>query len=440
MNQVTLLDGKGSPIDPATIEAIRRVQSGQPQTSRVAVPAVTAAGIAVNADNALKLSACWACARYLSQSVAVTPWNLRLETPRGSAVQKSHPVHWMLRDRASEEWSSFQFRETMTHWALRHGNGYAEIERYDNGRPAALWPIHPSRTRVMRDLRTGRIAYQVSGNSTGPVYLEPEDVFHLRGFGEGPVGLSLMDYAAQSLGWAAAVQLFGAGFFKRSANPSGIVTAKRKLTPEGLRELRSDFAKLYQGAGTQNQVVFLDGEMEYKPISSDPESSQFVETNQFLLDEICRWFGVPPHKIYNLLRSTFVNIEHQSIEAVYDSILPWAKRFQDEADLKLLGQNRTGYYTQMDLQELVRRDSASRMQFFQGLRNIGALNVNEIRGEEGYNDIGPAGDKYTLQSGMTTLDKIGADPDPPPPQQSPQLPPPSARLVDRIREYDRLCA
>jgi HK97 family phage portal protein len=223
-----------------------------------------------------------------------------------------------------------------------------------------------------------------------------------------------MAYAADSIGWARAAQLFGASFFRQSANPSGVVKMKRALSPEGLAELRSDFNKLYGGPSGANKVVFLDVEMDYQAISVEPEKGQFIETNQFLLDEVCRWFGVPPHKIYNLLRATFSNIEHQSIEVEEDSIEPWAIRFQDEADYKLLGQNRRSLYSQIELRELAMADMKTRMEYNQGMRNMGAMNVNEIRRREGLNGIGPDGEKYTMQSGMTTLDKIGEDPEPEP--------------------------
>lgn len=384
------------------------IKKDSPIGQRVSTPMLTKAGVPMNADAMLKVSACWACTRFLSQTVAGIPWQLKQTSERGSVVLSQHPTNALLNRRVSREWSSFQFRETMTHWGLRWGNGYAEIEWSENGRPLALWPIHPSRVQVMRDGETQELVYAVYANSGGVVYMAAEDIFHLRGYGESPVGLSVMAYAAQSMGWAAAAQIFGASFFRQSATPSGVLQSKKKLSPEAVYNLREEFRTLYSGADSSNKVVVLDAEMEYKSISIDPEKSQFVETSQFLLDEICRWFGVPPHKIYNLLRATYSNIEHQSIEVVSDSIAPWARRFQDEADFKLLGGNRQRLFTKMDLQALVRSDMAGRMTFYQGMRNIGALNVNEIRDEEGLNGIGPDGDKYTMQSGMTTLDQIGA--------------------------------
>lgn len=413
---MAIFDQYGRTIDPATIEAVRRTAADRPERSRVPVYTRTTAGVQMDPDRALTISAVWACLRFLSQSIAKLPWRVRRAAGTNSTVLPTHPVDWLINNRASPEWSAFQFRETLLHWALRWGNGYAEIERSQDGRPVALWPLHPSRVELMRDPETLDLYYRVGGQANGrgsPITLDPADVFHLRGFGEGPLGVSVMAYAAQSLGWAKAAQMFGSAFFGNGAQLAGIVTMKRPLSPAGMKSLREEFKELYSGSGV-NSVAFLDNEMEYKSVGIEPEKGQFIETNKYLIGEVARWFGVPPHKIYDLERATFSNIEQQSIEVVEDSLRPWAKRFEDEADFKLFGQNRGNLYTKVDFKSLLRPDTNTRMSYYQGLRNIGVLNANEIRDEEDLNalddDIG--GQKYTMQSGMTTLEKIGADPEP----------------------------
>jgi HK97 family phage portal protein len=112
----------------------------------------TLAGVLVTPDTAVTISAVWACLRYLSQTVAVLPWHVMRDGGAGPRIQSSHPVDWLIWKRPSEEWSSFQLRETLLHWALRWGNGYAEIERDQQGRPFALYPIHPERVHVCRAL------------------------------------------------------------------------------------------------------------------------------------------------------------------------------------------------------------------------------------------------------------------------------------------------
>jgi HK97 family phage portal protein len=407
-----LLDQYGRKLE---INAERQtVDPRTPLTYRVPYRPYTQAGVIMTADRAVTISSVWACVRFLSQTVAMLPWRVKREVDDGAEIQRTHPVDFLLYKRSSPEWSSMQLRETLLSWCLLRGNGYAEIERSIDGRPIALWPIHPDRVTVMRDIETNDLYYEVTGERGGTVYLDPMDMFHVRGMGDGPVGLSVIAYAAESLGWVKAAQVFGSSFFGRGANPSGIVKMKKPLSPEGLGKLRAEFGELYGGPRNQNSIAVLDNEMDWQSISTVPEQAQFIQTQQHLIDEVCRWFGVPPHKIYHLLRATFSNIEHQSIEVVVDSVMPWAKRFEDEANYKLFGNNRGKLYSDIDIRELLRGDTAARMAYYAGLRNIGAVNVNEIRHAEGMNGIGPDGDKYTLQSGMTTLEKIGEDPAPAP--------------------------
>lgn len=277
-----------------------------PQTTRVAYRPRTTSGVIMTPDRSLTVSAVWACIRYISQSIAKMPWEIIKKSEGRTEVQDKHPLQYVLNERPSSECSSMQFRETLTSWALRWGNGYAEIERSLDGRPLRLWPLEPWRVTVMRDRVTSEIYYEVGSNAGGgTVQFGQMDVFHLRGYGEGVVGLNIMAYAAQSLGWVKAAQLFGAGFFGHGAQLAGVVSMKKSLSPEALQELQEDFQKLYGGAAKGGNVAFLDNEMTYQSIGIEPEKGQFLETNEFLVTEVCRWFGVPPHKIYDLRRATF---------------------------------------------------------------------------------------------------------------------------------------
>lgn len=388
-----------------------------PDARRLPYTGRTLAGIYVTPDNAVQLASVWACLRYLSQTIAMLPWNVMASGDgKGAEVQGKNPVQWLIHNRPNPEWSSFQFRETLLHWALRWGNGYAEIERDRAGRPFALWPMHPERVEVMRDEATNALFYRVDNGSGRKIDLDAADVFHLRGFGEGVVGVNVIDYAAQSLGWAKAMQLFGASFFGNGANLSGVITSKKKMDPTALTRVKTEFAKLYKGVRNSNQTGFLDDDMDWKPTGIEPLKAQMVDANYFLIEEICRWFGVPPHKVAHLLRATFSNIEHQSIEVVQDSILPWVRRLEDEADYKLFGQNRQGLYTKIELRGLLRGDFKSQQEGFEVMRRNGVLNAEEWRELTDMAPMGEAsgGEKYIVQSQYTTLDKVGEEPVTPP--------------------------
>ncbi|XUM25127.1 phage portal protein (plasmid) [Bradyrhizobium oligotrophicum S58] len=134
--------------------------------------------------------------------------------------------------------------------------------------------------------------------------------------------------------------------------------------------------------------------------------SQLIEVHQFLVEEICRWFGVPPHKVMHLLRATFTNIESQGIEVVVDSIAPWVKRWEDEADYKLLGQNRAKLYTKIDMRGLMRGDAQARSAYYKMMRETGCYSANRILELEDENTIGPEGDVHTMNGTYRTLEQI----------------------------------
>ena len=412
----------------------RAVGERDPDVARIMARIATQAGVNITPDNALKIATVWACVTYLGRAVGQLPWRVLRELPSGKEERApQHPVDWLIARRPNPEMGSFTFRETMVGWAARWGNACAEIVRDLRGVPIALWPIHPSRVEFERD-EQGALVYKITG--TDEVVLPAERVFHLRGYGEGSVGLNVVAYAAESIGWAHATELFGASFFGNGVNPSGAVELPMKLSPDALAMLKNEIAQIYAGPKNAAKVMVLDGGMKFNKISVEPEAAQFIETRQHQVEEICRWFGVPPHKVMHLLRATFSNIEHQSIEVVVDSIVPWAKRFEDEADYKLFGAvNRGGYFTKLDLKGLLRGDFKSRQEGLEIMRRAGVINANEWRRLEEMNEIGALGEKYIVEANMTTLDRVGeqpatvvADPDDDDPVER------SRRSVERARQ------
>jgi HK97 family phage portal protein len=388
---------------------------------RIYVQGRTQAGVYVDADRGLRQATVWACVTYLSRTIAQLPWHVMQTRPEGGADRMAtHPVDWLLNVRPNPEMGSFSFRQTMMGHVLRWGNAYAEIQRDMRGVPLALWIIHPARVRVVRD-ESGGLLYQVDNYHNDGVELTPSEMFHIRGFGDGPVGLNVIEHAAQTIGWAQATELFGSSFFGEGMNPGGIVETTDALSPEALKVLKQTFRDLYQGPKKAGRTAFLDAGMKWQKVSSNPDEAQFNETRQSQVEDICRWFGVPPHKVQHLLRSTFSNIESQNIEVVVDTLIPWVRVFEDEAVYKLFGQNRTGLFTKMNLNGLLRGDSAARANFYKALRELGVFCVDEIRDLEDMNKIGgELGQARLVPVNMQTLERAVNPPPPPAPAPAPR--------------------
>lgn len=369
------------------------------------------AGVYVDAETALRNAVVWACVQYLSKTIGQLPWRVhRPKTAGGSEIADSNRVDYLLHTRPNPEMGAFSFRQTLMFWALRYGNGYAEIERDLRGGAYWLWPIHPSRVCPRRRPDTGELYYEVWNHSGGMTELDAADMYHVRGFGDGPVGVNVIEYAAPSIGWAQATELFGSTFFSEGMNPSGIVSQTAALSAPALDSLRKELRKLYSGPRGERTVI-LDKGMTFEKLATNPNDAQFIETRQHQVAEICRWFGVPPHKVMHLLQATFSNIEHQSIEVVVDSITPWAMIFEQEADFKLFGAgNRQNLYTKMNMRGLMRGDNASRGAYYKDRFYTGSITPNQIKAYEDEEPMGPEGDVYFIPVNMQTIDRAIAAP------------------------------
>jgi HK97 family phage portal protein len=401
------------------IMALRKTSDPRyPQERNIPYTGRTQAGVYVTPDTALQNDTVWAGHRYLTQVVAQLPARvMKANGAKGEQVF-SHPVDNVLNWRANPELSPFQLKETLTSWAILRGNGVAEIERDAVGRIVNLWPIHPRRVHFLRDVETGKLIYRISNgygftagddSSLGSVDLAPEEVFHLRGYGDGPVGLSVIEYAAQSIGWVRATELFGASFFGEGMHFGGAAILPGTADAASVKRLRSELDQAYRGPSRAGKWFIGDGAMKIEKMTATPEEGQFVATMQHQVETICRWMGCPPQKVYHLLRMTNNNVEHLSIEVVVDSITPWAIRWEEEANFKLFGANRQSYFVKLDLKGLLRGDFISRQTGLQVMRRNGVINADYWAELEDMPKPGKAqgGETYIVEGNMTRLDTVG---------------------------------
>lgn len=252
----------------------------------------------------------------------------------------------------------------------------------------------------------GELYYEIDGQ----VRLSGRRVFHLKGYGaDGPVGLSVVDFAAQTIGWAKANALFGAAFFANGANVGGIVSNKVGLSTEALEAQKSAFRLAHVGARNAFKTVHLDAEATYEPFTANLEQSQFVELNHFLIEEICRWVGVPPSKVWHLAEAHYNNVEHQSIEVVSDCLIPWVAKFEQEANYKLFGQNRRGYFVRMNMRGLLRGSFKEQNEGLEIARRNGVITTDEWRSYLDMNPVGTerGGDKLLVQAAQIDLVDVG---------------------------------
>lgn len=379
----------------------------------------TLAGAQVSPTTSMTLSTYFACLRSISEDVGKITLIL-YEGQDGDGKRKSpavdNPVYRLLKLYPSPEITSQVFRETLTGNALGWGNGYAEIQRSASGKPVALWPIHPSRVRMSRV--DGNIVYDVNSSewqAGASVRLPAQDVLHIHGIGEdGSMGLSIARQAAETIGLGLSMQDFGSSYFGNGSHTSMIVTHPGKYNEVAEKTLRESWQKMYSGPENAHKVAVLWDGSKIEKTSIPPNEAQFLEGRQFQVEEICRWFRMPPHKVQHLLRATFSNIEHLDIEYVRDTLMPWLVRWEGEVCRKLLSeQEQTRYIARHNISELMRGDSAARSNYIRSMISAGALTINEAREMEDLNPVDDEiGNKLFMQGAMTTVEKIIEQPAP----------------------------
>ena len=376
----------------------------------------TTSGKAVTERSAMQMTAVYSCVRILSEAIAGLPIHLYKYGENGSKVKATdHPLYFLLHDEPNPEMTSFVFRETLMTHLLLWGNAYAQIIRNGKGEVVALYPLMPNRMTVDRDA-DGHLYYEYQTSQDeartmegSRVRLSPHDVLHIPGLGfDGLVGYSPIAMAKNSIGMAIACEDYGAKFFANGATPGGILEHPGVVKdPERVRE---SWNSAFGGSANSNKVAVLEEGMKYTPISISPEQAQFLETRKFQVDEIARIFRIPPHMIGDLEKSSFSNIEQQSLEFVKYTLDPWVCRWEQSMQRALLTvDEKKEYFFKFNVDGLLRGDYQSRMNGYATGRQNGWMSANDIRELENLDRI-PAeegGDLYLINGNMTKLADAG---------------------------------
>lgn len=379
-------------------------------------------GEQVSPQTALGITAYLAAIRAISEDVAKLPLKVFRDNGDSKEQLNNHPLQSLL-DWPNNEMTAMSFRETLTSHALGWGGGYAEIQRDGAGRAVALWILPPQDVSIKRT-DSGELFYQIRLSGGRAIRLNPQDVLHIRGLGlDGITSYVLASIAREPLGVALALNKFTGSYFGNSANPSGYLSHPGHLSEAALKNLRESLQRRYSGSANAGKTMILEEGMEYNASSHTPEQAQLTQLKQFTIDEVARLFRIPPHKIGSLLRATFSNIEHQSLEYVTDTLQPWATRWEQEIERKLTGARVVDVYVRHNFSALLRGDAASRAQYYQLMMQNGLMSRNEIRKLE---ELPPVvdGDVCFVPVNLQPADRAINPPPPPPAPASPPAPAP----------------
>jgi HK97 family phage portal protein len=378
----------------------------------------TTSGKTVNERTAMQTTAVYACVRILSEAVAGLPLHIyRYRSDGGKERIPMHPLYHLLHDEPNPEMTSFVFRETLMSHLLLWGNAYAQVVRNGRGQAVALYPLLPSKMDVSR-AANGELLYTYCRDTDetglnpkgGYITLRHDEVLHIPGLGfDGLIGYSPIAMAKNAIGMSLATEEYGASFFANGANPGGVLEHPGVIKDIG--RVKESWNTAYQCNGNAHKIAVLEEGMKFQAIGIPPEQAQFLETRKFQINEIARIYRVPPHMVGDLEKSSFSNIEQQSLEFVKYTLDPWVVRWEQSLQQSLiLPSEKPSLFIRFNLDGLLRGDYQSRMNGYAVGRQNGWMSANDIRELEDMNRIpaGEGGDLYLVNGNMTKLADAGA--------------------------------
>jgi HK97 family phage portal protein len=364
-------------------------------------------GELVTPDSALRVSAVWACVRLISETVSTLPLMLYKRTPERTAAYKN-PLFFILHDSPNADMTAVTFWEVMLASMLLWGNAYSLIVRA-GGIVVALEFVHPAGVIVRRQ-PDGSLIY-IWHDYLGKQYETPEgDMLHVPAFTmNGLVGLSPIAYASNVLGNALAADRASGNVFKSGMLMSGTFQTPNTV-PEKLRTQFQARLEEYRGSINAGKAPLLEAGITYNSLAINPDDAQLLETRAFSIEEICRWYRVPPFMVGHSEKSTSwgTGIEQQMIGFLTFTLRPWLKRVEQSINRKLLSATeRMDFYAEFNFEALLRADSSTRAAFYSTMVQNGIYTRDECRVKENLPPVGGNADVLTAQVNLAPLDDLG---------------------------------
>jgi len=386
----------------------------------------------LNETTALQLSAVFACVKILGEDVGSLPLHVLERSADGKSQNKarSHPLYRLLHDSPNPETTAIEFREGMTSTAALCGDAFAKSDwaTSDKSRLIALWQVQNHQVTIDTDSRKQRVYIFKDGNEPEET-LYPDEMFHLRGFSLGTVnGASFLKFARRVLGLARDQEEYAHSFFSNDRTPGVVLKSPKKMAPEEVAGVREAWVRAVKQHGV---AVAHDG-IEVDSMASTNTDAQLLEQRNFALLEVCRYFRMPPHKLADLSRANFTNIENENNGYYTNTLRPWLVRWEQAINLRCISvKERARFSAEHSIEGFLRGDFKTQTEGFAKFAEKGVLSVNEIRAFIGLNPI-EGGDEHFIQLNMQTLVNAATGETAPEPVEDPAVKPAAAgnsRLV-----------
>ena len=364
-------------------------------------------GVTITKETSLTLSSVYNAVQVYADAISSLPISIITEKNGNREKDKNHPVYPLLSREPNSLMTSFVYRQIIIPQILLWGNSYSIIE-FKNGslRPVSILPVHASKVEV--EIKDGVLWYTFNLDS-GKIVLDQSNVLHFRGMGDNVMGKSVIDVAQENLGLAKASEEFGSRFFGNGASMTGVLQSDKELSDKAYNNLKNSFNDSNGGLANASKPLILEEGLKWQPVSIPPNNAQFLETRRFSVEDIARWFNLPPHKLKDLTRATFSNIEEQDLNFVKESILPKVINIEQELNRKLLRETeKKDTFFHFNLDGLLRGDIKTRTESYKNLMAVGAISPNEIRAKEEMNSY-VGGDSKFMQLNAAPINEQGTN-------------------------------
>ena len=359
----------------------------------------TRAGVGVTEENSMALSAVYSCVRLIASSLATLDLHLHRVNGSQREIAQDHPIYQLVNSTPSESMTAFDFWELIISDALLHGKGFALIERGERtGRPVQLHLLTAG--KMSQHVTKGQITYT---HEDLPDHIFPEDLLIINCFR----GISPIRQHMEGIGLALAAQEFAARYYGSGGNVGGVLSTDRSLTHEQYNRLRESWQQTHGGLGNAHEVAILEHGLKYEPMRVSMAESEYIKVRVHGAQEVARIFQVPGSMIGLDSNVSYNGAEHQDLQYVKHTLLPWCRRIEDEITAKLLREGERGQIVpRFDLNSLLRADTSSRSEFYQSALQSGWMSINEVRAKEDLNPIGPSGDLHLVQVNQLPVSSI----------------------------------
>lgn len=308
--------------------------------------------LTINNETAMKYSTVFACVRVLSETLAATPIMLYQKQENGDRrANQDLPIFDVLHSQPNEEMSPFNFKEACMVALNTGGNAICQRLLNSRGEVVGLYPFTWDRVRIDRNQNTRKLEYKIKYDGEEKT-LQRSEVFHIPGYSaNGIVGMSPIEYMASAISLGQTYEIFGRQFYKNGANASGAFTHPGALSDVAFNRLKSELDQNYTGLKNTGKPLILEEGMNFTQFAIKPIDAQLLESKKFQIEDVARAYRVPMHLIQNLDRATFNNIEHLSLEFIMYTMLPWFKRWEENANAQLLTRydRQSGYFWNLKL-------------------------------------------------------------------------------------------